>query len=199
MYRHTLLPWLSALMVVLRLPAVMANDAAPLVSAMVDPNLFRPGAVQRSTQSFGAWTLVCDEIAQLGRRFCSLGSAPARSGGGFVRLDVSTGDDGRPAALLHLPFGVSLADGVGVTAGGARQADGHTVPVALCSALDCQAVWTLTRAELAALNDGRNLVIRLRGWRSSLSVGPHAKLVQPPIAVEIPGVGFSEAIQASLK
>ena len=83
-----------------------ANSGVPLASAAIDHTLYREGEVRRLTGTFAAWTLVCDEVTRLKRRFCSLRTLVRDAAGATVAaLTISTGDDGRPAALMRIPAG----------------------------------------------------------------------------------------------
>ena len=166
-----------------------------LASAPVDASVFRDGEVQRSAKLFGRWILVCDSIARLGHKFCSLRSAPVQFAGAAVDLLVSTGDDGRPAALMRLPFGVWLPAGLTVDPLGPGHAAARRVPVAMCGSAGCEAVWTLTAAEITALRTGSGLRLSARLGQSGIASGrlPFA------VAVTVPAHGFAEAVTASLR
>lgn len=180
-----------------------ATAADVLASAPIDPTMFRDGEVRRSADPYGAWTLVCDAIPRLGHRFCSLSGAPtpvgaAPDGAATLALTVSTGDDGRPAALLHLPLGLSLPFGVRIKplapSGGESE---RRVAIALCSATGCEAVWSLSPGDLAALRAGPGLRITVRGWRFGF---PRRHDGAPaPVAATIDGRGFADAVAASLR
>jgi invasion protein IalB len=178
--------------VLLASPARAAEAAPLLASAPVDATVFRDGEVRRTAEPFGRWTLVCDGIPRLGHKFCSLRSDTVELGGAPVSLLVSTGDDGRPAALLRLPFGLSLPYGLQVTPLGPSRAIPRRVPVAVCSAGGCEAVWTLGPDEIAALRSGAGLRVAVRGWRFD---GP----APAPVAAIVAGNGFAGAVAASLR
>lgn len=182
------------------LSSMIARDARAgdvLASAPIEPAMFRDGEVRRSAEVYGQWTLVCDAIPRLGHRFCSLNAAPTPIGTGTIALTVSTGDDGRPAALLRTPFGLSLPFGVRVKA----HADGpgepeRRIPMALCSATACEAIWSLSPGDIAALRSGRGLRIAVQGWR--FGGFSRAKAAPAPVYATIDGRGFADAVAASL-
>ena len=77
------------------------NDA--LTSAAIDPTIYRDGEVRRFSSVHGNWRIVCDEVTRLHQRFCSMRSLIAQTDGSVVaELTISTGQDGRPAALLKI-------------------------------------------------------------------------------------------------
>ena len=174
----------------------LAQAAELLASAPIDTAMFRDGEVQRSATPYGRWTLVCDAIPRLGRRFCSLRAASTALGAGRLDLTVSTGDDGRPAALLHLPLGLSLPFGVHVKAAGQGGSE-RRIPIALCSATACEAAWSLGAGDIAALHTGPGLKIVVQGWRFAVP-GRHDP-APVPVAASIDGDGFKEAVAASLR
>lgn len=183
-----------ALAVLAMSAGTLAQAAELLASAPIDTAVFRDGEVRRSATPYGRWTLVCDAIPRLGRRFCSLRAAPATLGAGTLDLTVSTGDDGRPAALLHLPLGLSLPFGVHVKAAGGGD---RRIPIALCSAKACEAVWSLGAGDIAALRAGPGLKITVQGWHFAVP-GRHDPAPAPAAAV-IGSDGFTEAVAASLR
>ena len=134
-----------------------AQQANALASAPVDVTLFREGEVLRSNRVFGAWTLTCDEIPRMHQRYCSL-AAPVldAKGRSAATLVVSTGDDGRPAALLQTPLGVGLGLGAqfSITPGGLAGAVNGKGPrerhidFVRCDRASCAAVWTLVPEEI---------------------------------------------------
>lgn len=194
--------------------AVRADPAAvpSFASPMVDPSLFRDGAVRRSTGRFGFWTVTCDEVAGLNQRFCSLKAAAARNPyGQTVAVDVSTDDDGRPAALLHLPLAVSVPFGVRVATAprvaapgrGRRIAPtGRTVAIARCDARECLAVLSLAPSDLTALDGGAGLTLttcatRPGGLEFATDLARSGCAVR--LASPLSGAGFRAAVQASLR
>ena len=189
----------AAVSAVTLLPAgrdAMAGNV--LASAPIDTAMFRDGEVRRTADPYAAWTLVCDAIPRLGQRFCSLSAAPVALGAASVALTVSTGDDGRPAALLRLPLGLSLPFGVHIKPlGSGRGEPERRVPVALCSAASCEAVWSLGPGDIAALRTGSGLRISVRTWRFGLP-GRH-DAGDAPLTATIDGHGFAEAVAASLR
>lgn len=193
------IPWRSAAILTgaLLFAGQDARAGDVLASAPIDASMFRDGEVRRTADSYAAWTLVCDVIPRLGHRFCSLSAAPSRLGSASVALTVSTGDDGRPAALLRLPLGLSLPFGVRIKPLGPGGGEPERqVSVALCSATSCEAVWSLSQGDIAALRSGSGLRISVRNWRFDLP-GRHDS--PTPVTAMIDGHGFSEAVAASLR
>jgi len=185
-------------------------SGAALASAPIDVGMFREGEVQRTTRNFAAWSLTCDEIPKLHRRYCSL-SAPVVDAGGRVvaLLLVSSGDDGRPAALLKAPVAISLRDGATVTVEAAAPSEAskvksrgpRRVDFVRCDRSACVAVWTLVPEEVMGLNAGGMVHVKFRAEPrlpvfSSLAVTPAASSV---VDASVSGAGFADAIQASVK
>lgn len=207
---------LLTVLALLRAGAAWAEPAAAtaFASPMVDLSLYRDGAVHRLSGRFAAWTVTCDEIAGLGRRFCSLKAAAIRPGDGrTVPVDVSTGDDGRPAALLHLPLAVSIPFGVRVApadpppatgphGGKAARSRSRTVAIASCDGRECLAVWSLAPADLRSLDAGVGLTLTYCAARpGALEFAPDLdrRGCGVVLATVLSGLGFRDAVQASLK
>jgi len=183
--------------------------AGDLASAPVDVTMFRDGEVNRSTRQFGSWSLVCDEIPRLRQRYCSLSTQPRDAAGQPVAtLIVSTGDDGRPAALLRAPVGLSIGSGLLLlieppARAGAKAPEraSRRLDFIRCDAGACLALWSLSAAEIDGLNAGGTL--RLRYQRAqrlplfALRVGAPENYVLTEAAMS--GGGFAEAVQASIK
>lgn len=183
-----------------------------LAYPMVDPSVFSQGQVERLSGHFDDWTVVCDQIRKLNQRFCSLRSAvSADSAGRATYLDVSTGDDGRPAALIHLPLAISVAHGATIDlapppgAGKNKKAKTKTAerraPVAMCSARECLAVWTLTPDEVQHLKNGGRyrislctLATRTAQFRPSLG-NPGCEVKSETL---VSGLGFKRALLAAM-
>ena len=172
-----------------------------LTSAPYDLSLFRDGETRRMRARYGRWTVVCDEIIRLRSRYCSLSAPVADAAGDTVaRLDVSTDDAGRPAALLHLPHG-TLFDRP-LTLGPARPGRASAPRIlrgTRCDARDCAAVWALDAADFDALkHDGFTLVYR----RTSRLDVPGALLRAADletVAGLVPSDGFGDAVVASMR
>lgn len=183
-------------------PPARAQAAGPaLTSAPYDLSLFRDGETRRMRARYGGWTAVCDEIIRLHSRYCSLSAAVSDAAGGVVaRLDVSTDDAGRPAALLHLPLG-TLFDRP-VTLRPARAGRGpapRPLRATRCDAADCAAVWELDAADFDALKrDGFALTYR----RAARLDVPGAWLKASDVETvtgTTPAGGFADAVAASLR
>ncbi len=185
-----------------------AQEAGPgLTSAPYDLSLFRDGETRRMRARYGRWTAVCDEIIRLRSRYCSLSAPVADAAGAAVaRLDVSTDDAGRPAALLHLPLG-TLFDRP-VTLAPARPGRAplprtppapRTLRAARCDAADCAAVWSLDASDFDALKRGGFALSYRRTARLDV---PGAWLRPPDVETVtglVPADGFAEAVAASLR
>jgi invasion protein IalB len=193
-------------------PMIARASSASFTSAAVDRDLYREGEVRRVTGAYADWTLVCDEIQRIRRRFCSLESAALGAAGNAVaRIIVSTGDDGRPAALMHLPLGISLRHGVelAIESSTSPRRAGHAatsapprqVPIATCDTKACTALWTLTQSELDALAHGLSLHLHYRFVASVPALA--ADIIAPARTTMIDGTvaaqGFAEAVAASLQ
>ncbi|MBE7203825.1 MAG: invasion associated locus B family protein, partial [Parafilimonas terrae] len=152
---------------------------------------------------FGAWQLTCDEIVRLARKFCSLrGVARAVDGTIVASLAVSTDDRGQPAALVTLPFGMALPNGVTVTrwdGSAKRKPVSAGLQPALCGGTGCQVVWPLRVDDIRAMSAGGKLQIAFRMKPAAVA----AKLLTfeiPTVPIEgtVMNDGFSDALQASL-
>ena len=208
-------------------PAPAAPATAPLTSPAIDHSIYRDGEVRRSTQTFGAWQLVCDEVTRLRHRFCSLRTViHAAAGGPIAALTVSTGEDGRPAALLRVPDDRAAGATVNILlqppqadiadvakssmAAAAKPArnklDGQREPItqlrpAACENGACTFIWSLTASQIKALNAGLGL------WISYAAAPPLTELSSPQLTFErtprtvsiaIDTSGFAAAVDASL-
>ena len=181
-----------------------AQDSA-LASPAIDANLFRAGEVTRLQRDFGGWRMVCDEVKKLRQRFCSLRSFAYDSHGKPVAdIVVSTADNGRPAALLTLPYGVSLTRPVAIfTApkGGKGKAARIDMRPVMCADDGCKIVWALTGADIAALRGGADFHVVFAAT-PALNDFPGPVLVQRNAQVvdgRVIGAGFDEAVLASLQ
>lgn len=190
-----------------------AAGSPQLDSQYADPainrDVFKEGAVRRSEASFGNWRMVCDEVTAERRRFCSLfGSGQSADGKAMGAIVVTTTREGRPAAMLHLPYGVALRSGLTITAkpgaaaAGARR-DKNNRPTklvfVLCDAQGCMTLWPLTAPQLMALTSGGALIVQFRTMMVANLAGPTPMLAgTADRQIAISGVGFSEAVNASL-
>ena len=205
--------------------AQSAAGAVPLASAAIDHTLYRDGEVRRLSGTFAAWTLVCDEVTRLKQRFCSLNTiARDATGATVAALTVSTGEDGRPAALLRIPASsgpngrVEIAVMAKPSAPAGSTAAAKTPPPSkpseqvthlrppACDPAICTVVWTLPPAHIKALNLGGAIQVRypkpvseqdlaaLQTGRFSLAPPP-----RPMISGTIDTGGFAAAVDASIK
>jgi invasion protein IalB len=186
-------------------PQLDSQYAAPAINR----DVFKEGAVRRTEASFENWRVVCDEVTAERRRFCSLfGSGKTVDGSMVGGIVVTTTREGRPAAMLHLPYGVALRAGVtiaatpGLTAAGSRR-DKNNRPVklvfVLCDTQGCMTLWPLTAAQLNALMTGGTLTVRFKSMTVARMAGPTPVLAgAAEREMAISGLGFSEAVKASL-
>ena len=174
-------------------------------SPAIDRDMFRAGEVTRIERDFAAWRMVCDEVKKLHQRFCSLRSlALDAQGKAVASIVVSTGDNGRPAALLTLPHGVSLTRPVAIFTepNGSKAKAGRidTHPLT-CEADGCKIIWSLTPADIDALRGGANFHLAFAAT-PALHDFPGPVLVQwnaRVVAGRIAGAGFDAAIAASVQ
>ena len=180
---------------------------AGLTSPMMNRAIFRDGQVQRFTGQYGAWTVVCDEVASLKQRYCSLRSSTLQTSDGRAAVvDISTGDDGKPAALLHLPVAVSVAFGVSVDAeiaavkGRSKTQAQQKLIIATCNGRECLAVWNLRAVDIQALNAGGGVTITVcttNPGKLEFATDLRQKSCANKMAGLLPSKGFHEAVQAS--
>ena len=210
---------LTTLMVSAGTSPVIAGEpeAMPLTSAAIDATIFRPGEVKRFTARFGGWTVVCDEVTRLKQRFCSLRTKVVEADGVPVgNLTISTGQDGRPAALLELlrarsESGIEVSAAIGVPVLAARSAKATPLktktaqvtftrlrPVG-CPSPICTFVWTLKSEQIAALNEGGGLKLLASAPAGAASVYDFAPPKPVSIAIVIAAEGFKDAVAVSLR
>lgn len=178
------------------------RPVAAFSSAPVDLSLYRPEAVRRWAKQSAGWRIACDEIIPLQRRFCSLSTAAHPSHGALLAsLTISTGQDGRPAALLVLPHGVFLPDGVSLKAEGAK-ATPRRLRMTACDANACQLVYEPARTEIGVLRSGGALRFSFEIW-SAPSAADAASLSDSKrrrqVTVMISGAGFQQALAAGME
>ena len=196
--------------IVLRAAAVASALAAPpalaqsgpLATPAVDRELYREGEVKRLDETFSGWRMECDDIRRLRQRFCSMRSRVFDGRGNPVAdIVISTADTGRPAALVTLAYGTVLGETVNVSLaipGKAPQLVGRLVPL-YCAAEGCKIVWQLGPATITALRNGIDLAFNFNSSPTPASFpGPRA-LPKVEVNGRLAGLGFSEALQASLK
>lgn len=183
----------------------------PLTSVAIDPTLYRDGAIQRFSGTHDAWSYVCDEVAKQKKRFCSLRTLVRDPGGVVIAaLTVSTGEDGRPAALLRMAAASFNETGIEVWANPVAPAASKAKPKpqaitklypAACDANVCQMVWTLPPDHISALNAGSGLQLRFTQPKPGSSQLAESLKLGPSRAIEVtvPGQGFSSAVTASIK
>ena len=182
---------------------------AELASPPIDISMFREGEVVRTKRQFSGWSLVCDDIARLHQRYCSL-SNEARDADGLVQvaLIVSTGDDGRPAALLRISPGVAISSGVllsfalpSLKKQNSVESVNRRIDFVRCDVDACSAVWALTPKEIVGLNSGAVLRFRFQRVRLTSPFAVHAVTPESSVAIDatMSASGFADAIQESVR
>lgn len=183
---------------------------AELASPAIDASMFRDGEVKRGIAEFGAWSTVCDEVARLRQRFCSLKARIHDPGGRMIaEMIVSTGDNGCPAAMLHIGAGVHIGSGAKlwlepVQLKGAKKAvakPARQLYFISCEVRFCTAVWSLAGEDIAALNAGASVRLRVVQVKPfgplTASIASPERLIALDGAAE--GGGFAQAIASTLK
>ncbi len=200
-------------------PARAQSNPPALTSAAIDATIYRDGEVRRFSIEHENWRIVCDEIARLKQRFCSLRSLVLGADGGIAaELTVSTGQDGRPAALLKMAE-AAVAGGLEIVAlrtatpaakptttpaakGAAKAAppgDTTRLKPVVCAERVCTLVWTLKPDQIGALNDGRGLKLIAT---APVEFSSLANLQPPKPArtfLDVRSAGFKEAVAVSVR
>lgn len=201
-----------------------AQPSSPFASPAINRDLYREGAVRRTTNTYDQWSLVCDEIAALRQRHCSLFHGRGRLDGDFVQMVVSTSDDGKPAAILRVPLGILLDKRIRLSVAGPepirqfspapeekrrtkKQAkpprpennpNSRELLVVSCDQAGCFTLLPMTTDEIGALMGGRKLQVRyFRPSAVETATGRFAGRDGVPVMLEIEGEGFPQAIAAS--
>lgn len=191
-------------------PPVLRAEESPLASAAVDYTLYREGEVTRATASFGGWNVVCDEIRRLHQRFCSLKTALRDAEDhSIAEITVSTGDNGRPAALIRIALGSYIGKGLRLwvepvatpKSKNPSRLPEHQLDLISCDAKGCTAIWSLLPAEISALNQGASIHLRLTRVKSLSLLTPVIAAPERLTAIEgaVSGFGFSQAVASTLK
>ena len=182
--------------------APVLAQVRPLATPAIDRELYREGEVKRIDRVFSGWHMECDDIRRLHQRFCSMRSRAFDGRGNPVAdIVISTADTGQPAALVTLAYGTVLSETVNASLaipGKAPQLVGKLVPL-YCSAEGCKIVWQLGPATITALRNGIDIAFNFKSSPTPASFpGPRA---MPKVEVNgrLAGLGFGEALQASLK
>ena len=195
---------LAAGFVSLAAPAAWAQNAE-LATPAIDRDLFRPGEVTRSTRDYAKWNIVCDEVRKLKQKFCSLRTIGIDATGlPLVSMVVSTADNGRPAALVSLPFGITLAQRIVLSSAGIK---GKISPVKLeftasaCTPEGCNFVWPLRNIDIQNLRNGADFQVSFYVARHDNTPGdPYARQRQAVlVSARIFAAGFNEAVLDSTK
>jgi invasion protein IalB len=205
--------------------AVPAHAQQPLSSAAVDATIYREGEVKRFVSEHDRWQIVCDEITRLQKRFCSLRSAVLNVRGERAgEVTISTGQDGRPAALLRLRAALVGAGFVEIAsvqaepaiAPNAATAPGKTsgkrkatasppvVPATrlrpvVCDASVCTLIWTLRLDQIDALNDGNGLSLQMTTGGDPGNLAPVQAKPRDDTQINISATGFKDAVARSLQ
>jgi invasion protein IalB len=199
----------------------LAQVPSYLATPAVNPNLFQKGVVRHERHTFGTWTLVCDAVAALHQRFCSLlSTATDQEARTSIGMIVSTSDNGRPAAILRLPVSAAFDEPVTVSVPDSSRKT-HRRPrestrrlgIVACGPEACTTVWALSPAEVRALTTGDTLTFRFDmpaqstgvaapGAATDINPARLAALIQAygktrRVTVALSGRGFNEAIKAS--
>jgi invasion protein IalB len=192
-----------------------AQTAPPLTSAAVDPTIYRDGEVKRFSSHHGDWTVVCDEVTRLKQRFCSLRTMIVHDGQSLAHVTVSTGQDGRPSAMVQmlaklvgsgaLEISVPAAAALVPTPPKPATKPKSAPSVALtrlrpvtCTAEACTLIWTLKPEQISALNDGRGLaLLATAGTAPGLTLPEPSKPVGTRLTVS--ARGFADAVSRSVQ
>jgi len=195
------------------------SSTQPLTSAAIDPTIYRDGEVRRFASTHAAWHVVCDEIARLKQRFCSL-RTPILGADGTpaAELTISTGQDGRPAALLRMAAKLIENATLEISEPPERQVPGtrpqkpkakpsskppsaNKVKPVSCDPNVCTIIWTLRPAQIEALNDGRGLKLTTNPANPTpgLAALQPAKPISQPSTVSfiVDAEGFTAAVAVS--
>jgi len=200
-----------------------APSSSTFMSPAIDRSVFREGEVQRVSGDFQSWRVVCDVVARLNQRFCSLfGAGKDQGGRTVVKVVVTTSDDGQPAALLHLPVSVGVRSPVEITTvpapdqsqpktkaktaskaaskkGNKKSGQPQRLVVVSCDSKSCTTLWKLSPEQLGTLNTAGALHVHF-AMMTVPAAGPGAlaKMSSVPVDAVIDGVGFADAVNASM-
>ncbi len=203
-YKFALLKlWLFFLMGLT--PVFSQNITTPAI----DASLFREGEVQRVNATFGSWSTVCEEIKRLNQRFCSLKAVMRdKNGQNIAHVTVSTSDNGKPAAIVRVGAGTHIGTGAHIrieptSVKGVKKPTiiEHPISFVTCEKAGCNAIWSLTNAEISALNKGAKIHIRIAHIRP---FGPLVPVMSSPerltmLEGSVEGNGFAQAVNSTLK
>ena len=211
--RRATLLWAQVL--ALAASGAAAQQGQQLTSRAIDPALFRDGAISRFSGQHDAWRYVCDEVKQLKQRFCSLRTDVRDAAGNqLAEMTVSTGEDGRPAALLRMAARQLTEKGIDIiatppaekTASGkqskkakAAEAAEYRVYPAGCDGGVCQLIWTLQPDQITALNLNTGLTLRYAVQPSGLAAATSTPAAPQIMEAQIVSTGFAAALADSLK
>ncbi len=193
-----------ALILSMHCAIVLAQAASEgFASKAIDTELFKEGEVRRVTAQYNNWQVVCDEIIRQKKRFCSLSSIGKDANGkNSISIIVSTSDDGSPAALIRLPFGISLRDGVELITPKAKNIKLQNTTkliVPHCDAQGCMTILSLKPPQIEALNRGDALHVQFSMVQSP-NIWREGSINHRTIVVDavIDGTGFKQAIEGSM-
>lgn len=191
---------LAAILIASAASGAQAQPTAMFASPGVQRDMFRDGEVRRIDETVEGWRVVCDEVARVKSRVCNIVAVGQDTQGvGWAALTMTTGDNGLPAAMLKLPFGVDMKAGVRVSVKDAKGVERVTrLRLVSCAADGCMTLWPLSSAQIKALHAGRSMtvsfnVVRERAASLAMTVAPQSR----PIEARIRGEGFLQAANIS--
>ena len=204
-------------------PSPQTPPSSTYMSPAIDRSIFREGEVQRVSGDFQSWRVVCDVVARLNQRFCSLFAAGKdQDGRTVVRVVVTTSDEGQPAALLHLPVSVGVGGPIEITAIPApaenqpkskaketklkgaskkdrKKSEQQRLVVVSCDPESCMTLWKLSAEQIGTLNAVGTLHVRFSLMTEpTAGRGTAATTSSVPVEATIDGVGFADAVNASM-
>jgi invasion protein IalB len=220
--RNLVSPLLFVLLVAASSPVHSQSSARSLTSSAIDPTIYRDGEVRRFASVHGNWRVVCDEVTRLKKRFCSLRtSIVTKDGVAVAELTVSTGQDGRPAALLRISAPLVSGGRVEIAAPtpvaktspqklpkATPAAQGQVKPAASpptllkavsCDTQICTFIWTLRAEQIKALNDGNDLNLLAIAGPDLPDLASFAPQKPRTLTLQIPSTGFKDAVAVSLR
>jgi len=192
--------------------------ASNFMSPAIDRNIFREGEVQRVSGNFGSWRVVCDVVARLNQRFCSLfGTAKDKDGRPLVGVVVTTTDKGQPAALLRLPTEVTVGSIVEISTSAASTAIAKgqkaakkaaakkektgsklRLTVVSCDPKNCMTLWKLSPEQIGVLNSAGSLHVHYALKDAAAAQWEVGTTSGIGVDATVDGAGFVEAVNATM-
>lgn len=114
-----------------------------------------PGGAHSLTEVHGDWTVICGPYEDARACVVTQNLAQEQSGQRVLAVEFEPLADGALAGTLVLPFGLALADGIGVEIDGT--ALGEPLPLAVCYDYGCIADLEYGDGEIDALRAGATL------------------------------------------